>query len=289
MGVFIDYAFRAECSEEELLERLRRLRRKQKKLPFRSVGKLQRVDPAYGGLQLKVLEQHGYSLPPAVAKLLRGKFGTAHDDLCHLAAPPTLMCVPQKLQEQFYRPAVQFSKTTDLWRYEDLPEEIYVPFGLTYYRLAFALELANVMLRHGYLMMIDPDEGCETFAIGLTSYRTVDPPLWLGSGFTKTQYATHFIQAHESICRALDLVQEEGLLLDANDTCKFFQHRDWSHSAPIVNEETTFAHVMGGLISAGIEAAQKSGLRIQDISDPATRNYNLVQVAEKPKKKGKKE
>jgi hypothetical protein len=50
VGVYINYAFRAECSEEELLERLRRLRRKLTKLPFRSVGKLQRVDPAYGTL-----------------------------------------------------------------------------------------------------------------------------------------------------------------------------------------------------------------------------------------------
>jgi hypothetical protein len=58
VGVFIDYAFRSVCSEEELLERLRRLRRKLKKLPFRSVGKLQRVDPAYRGMQLKVLEHH---------------------------------------------------------------------------------------------------------------------------------------------------------------------------------------------------------------------------------------
>ena len=119
MGVYIAYAFRAECSEEELLERLRRLRRKLKKLSFRSVGKLQRVDPAYGRLPLQLLQQHGYRLPPAVAKRLRGELGTEDDELCFGAAPPTLICVPEKLQAQFYRPSLQFAETTDLWHYED--------------------------------------------------------------------------------------------------------------------------------------------------------------------------
>jgi hypothetical protein len=289
VGVYIDYAFHSDCSEEGLLDRLRRLRRKLKKLSFRTVGKVQRVDPVYGSLPIKLLQKHGYPLPAAVEKRLRGKLGTEHDELCFWAAPPTLMCVPQKLQARFYRPALRFAKRTDLWRYEDLPAKIDVPYSLTYYRLAFAVEMANAMLRHGYLMLIDPGEGCETFSIGLTSYRTVDPPLWLGSGFTKTQYATHFVQVHENICRGLDLAQEEGLLLAAKDTCKFYQHRDWSQSAPIVNAETTFAHLVGGLIDAGIKAARKSGVQIQDLSDPATRNYNLVRVEDVCKKKDGKE
>jgi hypothetical protein len=287
MGVYIDYAFRIECSEEDLLDRLRRLRRKLKELPFRSVGLVRRVDPAYGFLPLTVLQQHGYQLPPAVAKRLRGKLGTRHDELCLRAAPPTLMSAPDQLQHEFLRPAMQFSKTTDLWREADLPAEIDVSDCLTYFRPAFALELANVMLRHGYLLLIDPGAGCETFAIGLTSYRTVDPPLWLGCGFTKTQYAEHFVQVHEAICRGLDLTEEEGLLLAANDTCKFYQHRDWARSAPIVNEETTFAHVVGGLIDVGVKAARKRGVPIEDVSDPATRNYNLIRVKDDRKKRNK--
>jgi hypothetical protein len=206
MGVYIDYTFRAECSEEELLERLRRLRRKLKKLSFRSVGRIRRVDPAYGPVPIKLLQKHGYPLPPAVAKRLRGKLGTKHDELCHWAAPPTFIGIAQKLEAKFERPAVHFAKTTDLSRYKDLPAKLDIPYSFTFYRLAFAVELANVMLRHGYLLIIDPGEGSEGFAIGLTSYRTVDPPLWLGSGFTKTQYATHFVEVHENICRGLDLV-----------------------------------------------------------------------------------
>jgi len=278
MGVFIDYAFHIECSEKELLERMRRLRRKLRQLPFDSVSRVLRVNPAYQPLQLKLLPEHGYPLPPAVRRRLRGKLGTDHDELCHLAAPCAFMLVRDELQHTFYQPALHFSKTTTLWREEELPEKIFVPYSLTYYRLAFALELAGVMLRHGYLIVVQPCEGCETFAIGLTSFRTEGTPCWLGSGFTKTQYATRFVEAHESICTALDFAREEGLLLAAEDTCQFYAHRDWSKSADIVNAETTFAQVVGGLLGRGIREAQKRGVNIQDISDPATRNYNLVRV-----------
>src|SRR5438067_1728055 len=131
MGVFIDYAFHIQCSEEELLERMRRLRRKLRQLPFESVSRVLRVNPAYQPLQLKLLTEHGYQLPQAVHRRLRGKLGTTHDELCHLAAPCSFMLVPEKLQHKFYGPALQFSKTTTLWREDELPEEIFVPFSLT--------------------------------------------------------------------------------------------------------------------------------------------------------------
>jgi hypothetical protein len=162
-----------------------------------------------------------------------------------------------------------------------------VPFSLTFYRAAFALELTAVMLRHGYVIVVRPCEGCETFAIGLTSFRSAGTPCWLGSSFTKTQYATRFVQVHESICTALDYAREEGLLLAADDTCKFWTHRDWSKSADLVNAETTFARVMGGLISAGIEESRKQGVQIEDISHPATRNYNVVRVVKEPRSREK--
>jgi hypothetical protein len=284
VGVFIDYAFHIECSEDELLERMRRLQRKLRRLPFDSVSRVLRVNPAYQPLQLKLLTQHGYELPPAVRRRLRGKLGTDHEELCHLAAPCALMLVPDKLQRKYLQPVLQYAKTTTLWREEELPEKIEVPYSLTFYRRAFVIELASVMLRHGYLIIVQPCEGCETFAIGLTSFRTENTPYWLGSGFTKTQYATRFVEAHESICTALDMAAEEGLLLAANDTCKFYQHRDWSKSADIVNAETTFAQVIGGLLGSGIKEAQKRGVKIEDISDPVTRNYNLVHVQKKGKK-----
>ena len=172
MGIFIDYAFHIECSEEELLGKMRRLRRKLRQLPFDSVSRVLRVNPAYQPLQLKLLPENGYPLPPAVRRRLQGKLGTRHDELCHLAAPVCFMQVPEELEEKFYQPAMDFAQTTTLWRMDGLPEKIFVPYSLTFYRLAFALELAGVMLRHGYLIVVQPCDGCETFAIGLTSFRT---------------------------------------------------------------------------------------------------------------------
>jgi hypothetical protein len=275
MGFHIHYAFHGECPDDELLRR-RRLRRKLQKLPFDSVSRVLRVNAAYFPLPLHMLIRHGYSLLPAVRRRLRGKLDTRHADRCFLAAPPGFVLVPDKLEHRFFQPAVAFAKGTPPWRNEDLPEKIGDEGSLTYFRMGFAVELAGVLLRHGYLIVVQPCEGCETFAIGLTRFRTAEPPCWLGSGFTKTQYATRFVEVHESICTALDYAREEGLLLAAEDTCKFYSHRDWSKSADIVNTATTFARVMGGLIDRAVDEAKKRGVPITDISDPATRNYNLV-------------
>jgi hypothetical protein len=40
------------------------------------------------------------------------------------------------------------------------------------------------------------------------------------------------------------MTKEDGLLDGCEDTCGFYQHRDWSRSAGIVNRETTFASAM---------------------------------------------
>lgn len=287
MGVFLDYAFQFRGSQADLLARLRRLRTRLKKLPFHEVGPIRRVDPAYSGMPLKMLERAGFVFPPAVARRLKGKLGTSYDELCLYAAPPSFMCTPRKLQLEFTKPAAMFSRSTDLWSWHDLPDGL-ESFNWSCNRAYLAFELANVMLRHGYVMFIDPGEGCESFVIGLSSYRGVEPPLWLGNGFTKTQYAAQFVQCHEAICQALDICREEGLLLAAKDTCGFWKHRSWKKAAPIVNQETTAAQLFGGLIGAGIEAAQQAGVKIEDLSDPATRNYNRVELEDedKPQKKG---
>src|ERR1700674_1547865 len=108
MGVFLNYAFHIECAEADLLERMRRLRSKLKQLPFDSVSRVLRVDPAYQSVQLALLPAHGSPLPRALSGRLRGKLGPRHDDLCHLAAPTCFMLVPEELQRKFYEPAIQF-------------------------------------------------------------------------------------------------------------------------------------------------------------------------------------
>jgi len=277
MGVYIDYSFHAECPESELLARLRQLRRKVARLPLARVGRIKRLDPVYQDMPLHLLRKQGYRLPAAVKARLKGKSSREYRVQCGLATPIAFMQVPQKLERRFVEPAVKFMKTTDLWNEADLPAK--VEYGsITIFRRGFALAMAQVMLCHGYLMILDPGEGSETVHIGLTTMRRKGVPMWLGSGFTKTQYATHFITAHENVCHILDAAREVGLLYRVKDTCGFYQHRSWKKAAPIVNAETTFAHVMGQMLSAGVAAAQAAGMRIEDVSDPATRNYNLIQV-----------
>ena len=279
MGIFVDYSFYAECPEAEMLARLRRLRRKVARLPLASVSRIKCLDPVYQDMPLDMLREHGYRLPAAVKARLRGKTSRDYCMQCGFAAPMVKMLVPKKLQRRFMRPAVELLKTTDSWSEADLPEEL--RWGsITLFRQAFAFALADVMLRYGYLMSLDPGEGCETVHVGLTTLRQKGVPIWLGSGFTKTQYAAHFVTAHETVCHILDAAKEVGLLYRARDTCGFYQHRDWKRAAPIVNRETTFAHVAGRALSAAVAAAQAAGIPIEDISDPATTNYNLIRVRE---------
>jgi hypothetical protein len=281
MGVYIHYSFYAECPEQEILARLRRLRQKAARLPLARVGRIKRLDPVYQDMPLHLLREQGYRLPAAVKARLKGKSSRDYGMQCLLAAPLASILVPKKLERRFMQPALDFLKTTDLWNETDLPAE--VEYGsITFFRHGFALALADVMLRHGYLMILDPGEGADTVHVGLTTLRGAAAPLWLGSGFTKTQYATHFIQAHENVCHILDAAREVGLLYRAKDTCGFYQHRSWKRAAPIVNAETTFAHIMGQALSAGVAAARAAGMPIDDVSDPVTKNYNLIRVADEP-------
>lgn len=292
MGVFLDYAFHCECSEKELLGRLRRLHKRLKTLPFDSVSKILRVNPVYQIIVHGLLESEGHKLPPEVRKRVNRKMGTDHDDWCALAAPTIFRLVPKELQLRFYQPARDYIATTTLWKEEELPEKVSDPLGvLTYPRGAIAMEYASIMLRHGYAIAVQPCEGCETFAIGLTTFHSDSTPIWLGSGFTKTQYATRFVETHESLCTALDYAQEEGLLLKASDTCGYYESRDWSESAPQVNAETTLADALRSLFGLGIANARVLGIEIEDMSDPATKNFNLVdaEALGKSKKKEKKD
>jgi hypothetical protein len=100
------------------------------------------------------------------------------------------MRVPRKIERRFMEPAIEFVKSTDLWNEADLPKEVDCG-SIKIFRRGFAFALADVMLRYGYLMILDPGEGSETVHAGLTTLHRQGVPLWLGSGFTKTQYASH--------------------------------------------------------------------------------------------------
>jgi hypothetical protein len=55
-----------------------------------------------------------------------------------------------------------------------------------------------------------------------------------------------------------------------------YGHRNWKKAAPIVNAETTIAHVVGQMLSFAVESNQRAEMPVDDISDPATKNYNLI-------------
>jgi hypothetical protein len=279
MGIYVNYSLKAEASDAEVLARLRRLRKRCLKLPLVNVGKILRIDPVFNRMCLDAFEHAGYRVPKPVRARWKARRSKEHGIHCLLVGNPDWMDLPKKLLKRFYQPAEDFIKTTRIWQDEDLPKE--VKYGSwTFFRKGIAMEFASVMLRHGYLMILNPGEGCETVHIGLSTMGGPGVPLWLGGGGTKTQYATEFIQAHENVCHIVDCVKEEGLLMEASDTCDFYKHRDWKKAAPIVNLETTVAHLVKSAFTKAIAAVNKDGVKIRDLSDPATRNYNLVDVTD---------
>ena len=60
MGIFVDYTLRAEGSEEEVRERLERVRARCLDLPLQSVGDVLRVAPIYNGVTLQLFEEQGH-------------------------------------------------------------------------------------------------------------------------------------------------------------------------------------------------------------------------------------
>src|SRR5262249_17630889 len=114
--------------------------------------------------------------------------------------------------------------------------------------------------------------------VGLTTLRGHRKPLWLGSGLTQTQYATHFVRVHENVCRILDLARGEKLLYKGHDTCGYFKHRDWARSADLVNRETLGAWAVSKLLAREVEAAQQAGAKIDIVRMPALQTVNIVRV-----------
>ncbi len=247
MGIFIDYAFSAECSEEELLQKLNRLRRKILELPaqmqIESVSEVIRVDPVYSPMLPRELEKQGYALPELVARRLAEPQSESYNQLRIDLVSPFFSFVPKELVYRFEQPGIALAKNSPYWRTEDYPEELKIGWAITYFRDGIFLEFARVLLRYGYIIIVNPGKGCESVCIGLSTYRTSDPnatPLWLGSGFTKTQYAENVQRAHTNVCEILDIIKDEGLLYAAQDNSGFYEHRDWQKSAPIIREELGF-------------------------------------------------
>ncbi|WP_395145011.1 hypothetical protein [Armatimonas sp.] len=272
MGIFIDYAFCTECSEEELLLRLNRLRRKILELPvelgIESASEVIRVDPVYSPMVPRELQKQGYVLPELVARRLAEPQSESYNQLRIGLVSPFFSFVPDELVHRFEQPGYELAKNSPYWREEDFPEELEIGGSLTYYRGGIFLEFARVLLRYGYVIVVNPGKGCESVCVGLSAYRTSDPnatPLWLGSGFTKTQYAQNVKNAHTTVCHILDLAKEAGLLYAAHDNSGYYEHRDWQKSAEVIREELGFVRAFSQIF----EEVVQDDPDITTISSPA--------------------
>jgi len=93
----------------------------------------------------------------------------------------------------------------------------------------------------------------------------------VGQSFTKTQYAKQFVQAHETVCRVLDIVGEEGLLLSAKDNCGYYATRRWKDASKRVNDELAFAQAMSGVFDLAIGNMREEGVPVQVVEDNASK------------------
>jgi len=284
MGIYIDYVLRAEGAEETLRKRLEAVRQRCLDLPLRRVGEVRRVAPVYNPVVFMLLQSEGHTLPEAIEQRLRqAEEDRDHGTRCISFAPMLNPELPKRQLDRYYAPVLQLLEQTDLWRQEDLPEEVKqtTPWGfspVTVYRRGIEFEFASVLLRYGYLLILDPGEGSETVALALSTFaqpegsrRSRKPPLWYGQGFTKTQYAENFIQVHETVCRVLDIAREEGLLLKASDNCGYYASRRWEDASKRVNEELLFARMVGGVMGVAVGNLREEGVQVQVLEDNASK------------------
>lgn len=283
MSIVVSYDFWVECSEPELVAKLQRIGRRAKRLRDVKVKPLRKIDPVFNPLLLRELGRAKLAIPPAVWERVEDALeDKTYTQLCIILGLTAGLNLPARKKNRFFGPLKRLVEKPALWDPRDYPEEFAVGSS-TYSRHAIMLEFVNAMERYGYALVIDPGEGSESVVVGLTTYRCHRSPLWTGNSFTKTQYATHFVPTHENVCRVLDFAAEEGILLRASDVCKFYEHRDWSRSAPLVNQETAFIEFASALIGRAVASANEQGAQIELIDNPIQRSKNYVCVSKKGK------
>jgi hypothetical protein len=275
---------RRDCTEEELCARLERVRQRCLDLPFHSVGIVQRLEAIHNPVVITLFRKEGPTLPEAVAKRLEAVESDPDHGMKSLAfALDAASHLSKSEQNRYLAPALDLMQHTDLWKEDDLPESVgksesigdFTP--LTIYRGGIAFEFANILLRYGYYLVLDPGPGCENLVLNLSTYgkhadaESSDSLFWYGNGFTKTQYAKDFIRAHETVCHALDCVQEEGLLLSASDTCGYYATRKWKDASEQVNAELLFARQVGEMMGLAVGNLREEGVTIHTVVDNASK------------------
>ncbi|TET39247.1 MAG: hypothetical protein E3J72_00970 [Planctomycetota bacterium] len=128
-------------------------------------------------------------------------------------------------------------------------------------------------LGNGILLAVDVGEGCESFDIMLG--RLGNGNLWRGQGFTKTQYAVHFLTCHLAVAEMLDLCQDSGILKRVHDDGEFYETRDIQQLARNINASTEMIQAVTGVLKG---AAKKRGFKVSANID---RSANIMKVRNK--------
>jgi hypothetical protein len=123
---------------------------------------------------------------------------------------------------------------------------------------------------NGFVLRVDIGEGCENFVLMLG--RIGKGKLWRGTRYTKTQYAVHFVDAHLTVIKILDLCKEAGILKNVHDEGEFWQTRDLEVLAKNINESTATILAVGAMLKG---PAKKAGFTMQSAID---KSMNLMQV-----------
>jgi len=95
---------------------------------------------------------------------------------------------------------------------------------------------------NGVSLTVGVGDGCEHFHVMLG--RLGHGHVWRGLRYTKTQYATHFLDAHLAVISMLDLCREAGIVERVLDDGDYWDTRDLEVLARNINASTDMIRAM---------------------------------------------
>lgn len=136
-----------------------------------------------------------------------------------------------------------------------------------YYRIERKATEARRKLRQkvlergeGVALYVNVAEGCEPFTVMLARLR--GSRKWVGSSFTKTQYAKDFLRAHLMVITMLDICNEHGILKSVYDEGGYYETRDIERLCRNLNANTATLLAVGEILQ-GISQRTGGKLKVQ--------------------------
>ena len=125
---------------------------------------------------------------------------------------------------------------------------------------------------NGVSLTVDVGEGCEHCHVMLG--RLGNGRVWRGLRHTKTQYSTHFVDAHLAVISMLDLCREAGIVEKVLDDGDYWNTRNLEVLARNINASTNMIRAMSAAFG---RIARARGWRTSSAVD---RSANYVRVQE---------